>query len=182
MKKFWNRKRIIIPIALLMVGMIATVAAAAVLLFTHTFPSVTVPGVAALVTSNCTTMVGFVNQPANGWIGFGCSPNGATAFAFQTGTSGIGVVTSGGIPAGLTSLVAVACPGATCNLGGTTCSAPTSSGILLSSNPAPASSLTITVSAGTTLAANTQYIYCAAFTNPSTSSLVIPTFTVNWQQ
>ncbi len=182
MKKFWKRKRFIIPAALLMIGGLATVAAAT-LLFTHTFPSVTVPGVPALVTSLCSAMV-IPSPPStpSGNILFGCTSGTPPLIlpAFKTGTGSVAVQSSGGIPVGYTDLYAV--------LGGATagtCAGNTGSVVLLSSNPGPMTPLTITVaasSAGIVLAASTAYFYCADYTNPSTSPLVIPTFTVSWQQ
>lgn len=164
-----------------MVGVIATVAAATIL-FTHNFPSVTVPGVPALVTANCgSSLASGTITTSSGVILFGCVLSNAIVGAFTTGTSGVAVVSSGGIPVGYTDLYATPCSGIGCPFQAT-CATTMGSVALLSMNPGPATPLTITVSAGTGLAANTQYAYCADYTNPSTSALVIPTFTVSWQQ
>jgi hypothetical protein len=170
-----------------MITVIGTVAAVNTL-FTHTFPSVTVPGVQPLVTiGSCgATLAASAPASASGFVEFGCVSNGAIVSAFTTGAVGVAVSVAGGIPAGYADLIVVPCSNLSCP-SASTCAGSVGGLVggvaLLSTNPTPSTTgLTITATAGAGLAANTGYAYCADVSNTSTSPLTIPTFTATWQQ
>jgi hypothetical protein len=184
MKIVWRSGKVVILAAVLMVVVIGT-AAAVVALFTHTFPSVTVPGLSftPLITSPCTSIVLQSNPAAAvGTIAFTClQPLTFASPTLSVGAVAVAVSSTGGIPAGYTDLYAIPI---TTTIG-TTCAATTGSVVLLSTNPTPGSELSITVSPATSgvgLSANTDYYYCADYSNTSASSLALATFTVTWQQ
>jgi len=181
MKTSWRSKKILIP-ALLMVTVIGTAAAASVL-FSHTFPAISIPGVPALVTTACAggtliTVFPATITAASGFIIFVCS--GPTTPPFTTGAQDVTVAATGGLPTGYVDLYAVTTtsplPSAT------KCSGITPAQALLSSNTTPGSTLTLTASVGLGLVANTAYVYCADYANTSLATLQLPTFTVTWQQ
>ncbi|HEV2118685.1 MAG TPA: hypothetical protein VGS11_01050 [Candidatus Bathyarchaeia archaeon] len=184
MRTILRSKRFLILSALVMITVIGT-AAAVTVLFTHTFPSVTVPGVAPLVTSNpnCSSLVlaGVGPTTASGIAVFTCISTTTSPFAFSTGSRAVAVSATGSIPAGYTDLYVTPAP----TIPSPTCALTAGSVAILSSNPGTGTALTVTAATPSPpggLSANSFYNYCADYSNTSLQPLVIPTFTVDWQQ
>ena len=184
MKINWRRKKIIIPTAILMIATIGT-AAAAILLFTHNFPGVTIPGTGTLVVNLCTQPALTASAPggSSGGIIFSCgvSVNSAVFETTSPAQPFVGVTQfSGGIPLAYADLSAVPAVNATAQAA----CASQSGAVLLFSNAQPGTSLLLqaTSSGSAGLKRSTSYVYCADFFTTSTNPVSVPSFTVSWQQ
>jgi hypothetical protein len=183
MKIAWRRKKIIIPTAILMVATIGT--AAAILLFQHNFPGVTVPGTGTLVVNLCTQPVLTASAPGGpfGGIIFSCgvSVNSAVFETTLAATPFVSVAPfSGGIPLAYLDLYAVPAVNATAQAA----CASQSGAFLLVSNGQPGTALVLQAnnSASSGLKRSTSYVYCTDFFNTASNPATLPSFTVSWQQ
>src|SRR5713101_5143748 len=142
-------------LAIVALSMIGT-AAAAITLFTHTFPSIP----AAVVTTTCTTLTGTpttVPPGSSGVIRFTCGTDPAFTSALAASASPMFST----LPTGYTGLSGIL-------HGATTCAGPPNPYTLTSGSSATFST------------AGATFDYCASFTNAPTTGL--GTFTVTWEQ